>query len=381
MEREPDHIMSGIKKNIKDNIPFTIGIEEEYMICDSEGNLINKADNIMAALEDHMHDRFSYELIQSEIESNTSICQSVDESIDELLDLRSYLKKIGDKHDYNIGISGTHPTALPSKQEFIQNESYNWVKDNLRYYASRNITFSNHFHIGVNNLDTAIRITNSLRKWTAPLLALSSNSPFFEGIHTGFHSSRTMNFGNFPRTHIPPKIKSEKDFLNLISILKDSDAIAKDRHIWWKIRPHTDYGTIEFRMCDAQRSIKRVKMLAAICQALVYQSSIDLDNNQLEEDYDYELLLDSVWKACRFGQEGKISNFADNGVISIKNSVLDMINYAKEGLCFFNKLDIIETVEDILSNGTEHDLQLKYLEKYSMRDLKLYLMDQVDYSL
>ena len=113
MEREPDHIMSGIKKNIKDSIPFTIGIEEEYMICDSEGNLINKADSIMTALEDHMRDRFSYELIQSEIESNTSICQTVDESIDELLDLRSYLKKIGDKHDYNIGISG--PTGKIEK--------------------------------------------------------------------------------------------------------------------------------------------------------------------------------------------------------------------------------------------------------------------------
>ena len=150
-----------------------------------------------------------------------------------------------------------------------------------------------HLIIAVKNLDEAIRITNSLRRWTAPLLALSANSPFFEGVNTGFKSSRTMNFGNFPRTHIPPKLTSSDDFLNLISVLKEAKSIAKDRHIWWKIRPHTDFGTIEFRMCDAQRDIGRVKMLAAICQALVYQSSLDLKRGVLEEDYNYELLLDN----------------------------------------------------------------------------------------
>ena len=98
-------------------------------------------------------------------------------------------------------------------KKFVDNDSYNWVRNNLTYYASRNITFSNHFHIAVKNLDEAVHITNNLRKWTAPLLALSANSPFFDGIHTRFRSSRTMNFGNFPRTHIPSKINSSDDFL------------------------------------------------------------------------------------------------------------------------------------------------------------------------
>ena len=211
--------MTNKLKNFSGNTPFTIGIEEEYMICDpNSGDLINKADNIMQSLDLDIKERFSYELIQSEIESNTSVCLDVDSAIEELLVLRSYLKKTGMKYDYKIGISGTHPTALPSEQKFIDNDAYSWVKDNLRYYATRNITFSNHFHIGVNDLESAIKITNSLRKWTAPLLALSANSPFFEGIHTGFRSSRTMNFGNFPRTHIPPKIKSYYINLQLIGV-------------------------------------------------------------------------------------------------------------------------------------------------------------------
>ena len=370
-----------LKKDFN-NTPFTIGIEEEYMICNpASGELINKADKIMSNLSSDMKNRFSYELIQSEIESNTSVCNTVDESINELLDLRNYLKDLGEKYNYRIGISGTHPTALPVDQKFIENDSYNWVKDNLRYYASRNITFSNHFHVAVSNLDEAIKITNSLRRWTAPLLALSANSPFFEGVNTGFKSSRTMNFGNFPRTHIPPKLTSSDDFLNLISVLKETKSIAKDRHIWWKIRPHTDFGTIEFRMCDAQRDIGRVKMLAAICQALVYQSSLDLKRGVLEEDYNYELLLDSLWKACRFGLDTEISNFSNNGIISIRNSVLDMINYIKDALIYFNNSDVIEIVEDVLSNGTEHDFQISYLQEHSIDDLKVYLMDSVDYKL
>ena len=370
-----------LKKDFK-NTPFTIGIEEEYMICDPEsGDLINKADQIMQNLNSNKKQRFSYELIQSEIESNTSVCITVNEAIEELISLRTYLKKLGGKYNYRIGISGTHPTAQPVDQKFIDNDSYNWVKDNLRYYASRNITFSNHFHIAVSSLDEAIRLTNSLRRWTAALLALSANSPFFEGVYTGFRSSRTMNFGNFPRTHIPPKFESTNDFIDLISILKETKAIAKDRHLWWKIRPHTDFGTIEFRMCDAQRDISRVKMLAAICQALVYQASLDLQNGNLQEDYNYELLLDSLWKASRFGLDAKISNFSNNGIISIRNSVLDMINYIKDALIYFNNLDIVDMVEDVLSDGTEHDLQLNYLKKHNMQELKLYLMDKVDYSL
>ena len=361
--------------------PYTVGIEEEYMICDpTTGGLINKADDIMNSLKGPWVNRFSYELIQSEVESNTPVCSSVNQSIQEVLKLRNYLKDLGDKYNYRIGISGTHPTARPEDQKFIENDSYNWVKDNLTYYASRNITFSNHFHVAVKDMEEAVHLTNSLRRWTAPLLALSANSPFFEGVNTQFRSSRTMNFGNFPRTHIPSKINSATDFLNLTIALKESGSIDKDRHIWWKIRPHTDYGTIEFRMCDAQRSIYRVKMLAAICQALVFQASIDYDNKMLKEDYDYELLLDSLWKACRFGMDAKISNF-ENGIISIKNSIQDMINYSKDGLEYFGNLDVIDTVNDVLNNGTEYDFQIKCLEENNLNDLKIYLMDSVEYNL
>ena len=136
-----------LKKDFK-NTPFTIVIEEEYMICDPEsGDLINKADQIMQNLNSNKKQRFSYELIQSEIESNTSVCNTVNQAIEELVGLRVYLKELGGKYNNRIGISGTHPTAQPIDQKFIDNDSYIWVKDNLRYYASRNITFSNHFHI------------------------------------------------------------------------------------------------------------------------------------------------------------------------------------------------------------------------------------------
>ena len=152
--------MASNKENIQsfNHKLYTVGIEEEYMICDTKsGDLINKANQIMSSLKGELKNRFSYELIQSEIESNTPICSSVNESILEVLKLRNYLKDLGEKYGYRIGMSGTHPTALPANQKFIDNDSYNWVKSNLTYYASRNITFSNHFHIAVENLDEAVR--------------------------------------------------------------------------------------------------------------------------------------------------------------------------------------------------------------------------------
>ena len=244
---------------------YTIGVEEEYMLCDpSTGELVHKAEEIMSKIPSELIDRFSYELILSEIESNTKICNNVNEAIIEILMYRNLLKDIGKKLNYKIGINGTHPTALPKDQKFVTNDSYSWVKNQLQYYASRNITFSTHVHIGVNSPESAIYITNAARRWIAPLLALSVNSPFFAGILTGMQSSRTFQFSTFPRTNIPSYISSIKEYYSLIDKFIQTNSIEKPRQIWWKIRPHIDYGTVEFRMCDAQRSIKRNKAIIFI---------------------------------------------------------------------------------------------------------------------
>ena len=205
--------MSQESNKFRNNKPFTIGVEEEYMLCHPEtGDLINRADEIMAAIPLNLRPRYSYELLLSEIEINTSVCNTVSEAMDEILFLRNKTRQLGEKLEFKIGISGTHPTAMCKDQKFVNNESYSWVADQMNYYARRNVTFATHVHIAVNDENCAIHVANALRRWIAPLLALSTNSPFFENELTGLRSSRTFQFGVFPRTNIPVRFNDFKEY-------------------------------------------------------------------------------------------------------------------------------------------------------------------------
>jgi len=261
---------------------FTVGIEEEYMVCNPQtGDLVDKASLIMNHFKESVPDRFSFELIESEIEANTSVHYKIKDAISELAQLRFKLKELGKENDFTIGISGTHPTASPLNQTFINNDSYTWVQNQLHYYAKRNMTFSTHFHISIPDFECVTHIMNGVRRWIAPLLALSANSPFFEGEKTGMRSSRTMQFGAFPRTNIPEKFNSLPEYVDYTQKLIKTSSIAKSRHIWWKIRPHLDYKTLEFRVCDAQRSLENIRVFSSLCRALVHTAYIEYINNCL----------------------------------------------------------------------------------------------------
>ena len=362
--------------------PFTVGVEEEYMICDpSTGELINRANEIMGSIDPDLQQRFSYELLLSEIEINTSVCKDVDEAVNELCDLRNHVRILGEKLDYRIGISGTHPTALPEDQKFVENNSYNWVSDQLHYYAERNITFATHVHVSVPDGETAVHVTNSLRQWIAPLLALSSNSPFYAGEYTHFKSARTMQFGAFPRTNIPPYFESYTHYENMVADYLKIESISKSRQIWWKLRPHMDFGTIEFRMLDIQRSLTKTKMFIALIQALVFQASEDYKSGKLNEDFSSEFLADSLWKASRFNFNAKIIDVNSNAIVTMEAKIKEMVKYATKALTDFGNTDILFTIDDILNNGSEGDDQLDIFESNGIDNLKQYLMDDVEYNI
>ena len=165
---------------------FTIGVEEEFMICDPISyDLTNKAEDIMSHLSDSEKERFSYELLLSEIEANTPICDDANHAIKEVIKNRLRLRDIGDNLNFKIGISGTHPTALPEEQKFVNNESYNWVTSQLNEYARQNITFSTHIHIGLDNPETIIKVLNCANGWIAPFIALQFLVPSFCFVHFG----------------------------------------------------------------------------------------------------------------------------------------------------------------------------------------------------
>jgi len=220
---------------------------------------------------------------------------------------------------------------------------------------------------------------NSMRRWIAPLLALSTNSPFFDSVNTGMRSSRTMQFGAFPRTNIPKSFTTLDEYLDYTNKLMEIKSIEKMRHIWWKIRPHLDYNTLEFRVCDSQRSLKNVHMLASLSRALVHKAYIDFENTKLTNNLSVEYLNDSLWKASRFNFDALIYDEVSDDIISMKNLIRKMYEYCFESLKIFGDEDIIDRIEYILDNGTECDEQINIYEKLGFEGLKLFLINNVDF--
>ena len=362
--------------NFAHNTPFTIGVEEEYMLCDPHsGELINCANEIIQSLPDELKPRYSYELIQSEIEINTSVCNDLSSAMDEIIYLRNYTSKLGKKYGFKLGISGTHPTAICKKQKFVDNKAYNWVSEQLNYYAKRNITFANHVHIAVNDAECAIHVANSLRRWIAPLLAISTNSPFFEGELTGLRSSRTFQFGVFPRTNIPILFNSYSDYIEIINKYIDSKTIEMPRQVWWKIRPHVDYGTIEFRICDMQRNLKNVELIIAICQALVHKSVQEYKNGSLIESFNLEFLYDGLWKAARFPFPINMIDPVTLKITTLSDQIDKMFEYAYSSLKHFKTDHVLNTFKDIINNGTEADKQIAIYKSSGFKGLSKYLIN------
>ena len=358
---------------------FTVGIEEEYMICNpKDGSLVDRASFIINHFKDVMPERFSFELIEAEIESNTSVHYEIREAIKELSFLRNELQELGKNNDFCLGISGTHPTAKPSDQKFIQNESYDWVSNQLGYYAKRNMTFSTHMHITIPDFEKSVNIMNGLRRWIAPLLSLSCNSPFFDAEKTGMRSSRTMQFGAFPRTNIPNKFELLSEYKDLNNNLIKANSISKNRHIWWKIRPHLEYKTLEFRVCDAQRSLENVRVLTSLARALTYASFIDYSKGKLAEDFSLDYLNDSLWKASRFNFDALVYDEVLDKILSLKDLILLMCEYSYEALKLFGDEDIISKVESMIKNGNECDEQIKVYNESGFDGLNLFLINNVD---
>ncbi len=346
------------------NSSLTLGVEEEFMFCSSgTGDLVQRVDDVLERIDPSLQDQFSYELLLSEIETNTPVANSVDEAMREVVKLRKLLQSICDELGIVLGINGTHPFADWRDQEFVQNATYQWVAHQLQYYALRNITYGLHVHVGVDDSELAVHLNNGLRRWLAPMLALSANSPFFEGVPTGLYSSRTMQFGAFPRTNIPPAFHDFSEYEVLINKMIESGAIQKPRQIWWKIRPHVDFGTIEFRVCDMQNSLERTRFFITLSQALVGRALQDFQNGAMEPVLNIEYLHDALWKANRFGLECDIIGPNTGNVIPMRDAVVRMIEYATPVAEQLGTLGYLETIEEILETGNEAQYQLRLYEE------------------
>jgi len=344
----PDKILEIYKHNKL----LTIGIEEEYQLCNPEtGDLVNIVDKLMDAADPDLRKQFSYELLLSVLEVRTGISQSVEEAVAAIAEMRRKSAALASQFDVVLGMSGAHPFADWKDQKFVDTEDYQWVKNQLQYLARRNITFGLHVHIGIDDPNKAVRVSNTLRRWIAPLMAISANSPFFDGIRTGMMSTRTVQFGTFPRTGIPPHLNGFEEYQTLVDKYIESGSITKARQIWWKVRPHLTFGTVELRMFDVHASLRRTGAFIALTQALVGQIVEDFECGKLEQPVNDVYLLDGYWKARRFGLDCDIICPFDGAVHSMRDEVKKMLNFVerfakKQGTSIW-----LEEIEDILENG------------------------------
>ena len=359
---------------------FTVGVEEEYMLCHpTTGDLVSRADSILARLDEDERERFSYELILSEIEINTPVSETVNEAMGHIRRFRGRVRDLGRELGFRIGISGTHPTALGDEQQFVDSPGYQWVAEQLHYYARRNITFAIHVHVALPDAEAAIAVTNAARQWLAPLLALSTNSPFFRARNTGMLSARTFQFGAFPRTNIPGTFRDFEHFQEVLETYLALESIHLPRHIWWKIRPHAGYGTVEFRVSDMQRSLKRTEMLVALGQAICHRIFGELRDNHLQQDFEMEYLNDALWKATRFGFDARVADPNNHQVMTMAELVEKLVAYVRPSLAELGTEKVVATVEEVLERGSEAREQLDVHAREGFAGLKATLMDRVDF--
>ena len=292
--------------------PYTLGVEEEYMLLDGETlDLVQHVEAVLAASEgDELGERVNPELMQSVLEIATPVCHSPAEVDRELRRLRAYVTELASKHALRVGSAGTHPFSLFERQRITARDRYRHLVDQLQYVARRELIFGLHVHVAVDDAERAVQVVNGLLVQLPQLLALSASSPFWRGELTGLESSRQMVFAAFPRSGPPPRFRDYADYAEVVGQLEKTGCIADYTHIWWDIRLHPRFGTVEIRVCDAVTRVEDAVALAAYCQALVkYYSERHAVGAEIPS-YHRILTTENKWLAARYGLEAPVMDLA-----------------------------------------------------------------------
>jgi carboxylate-amine ligase len=343
--------------------PYTLGVEEEYMLLDAESfDLVQHIDTVLAAVSGHpLESQINAELMQSVLEIATPVCHTAGDVQRELLRLRDYVAGVARENGMRLGSAGTHPFSLFERQRITARDRYRALVDQLQYVARRELIFGMHVHVAVDGPDKAIRIVGGLLPQLAPLLALSASSPFWRGEPTGLSSSRQMIFAAFPRSGPPPRFRDYADYAEVVGQLERTGCIADYTHIWWDIRPHPRLGTIEIRVCDAVTRVEDAVAITAYCQALVKQLSERFDAGEEIASYHRILTSENKWLGARYGLEAPIMDLATGRrnripvAQLIRRTLREIEPHARE----LGSERELEGVLEILERGNSADRQLR----------------------
>src|SRR5437764_2681239 len=289
---------------------FTVGVEEEFAILDPRTlDLIPRFEQLNAAAgaDPCLREAVTGELISSEIEIISGAGEDLRDAIERQRERRRRLFALADAHGVSLGATGTHPWADYREQPIIDTEHYRRVEQGLKYVAWRNNTFSLHVHVGVADIDRAVRACDRLRPVLPLLLAISANSPYLDGRDSGLHSARTQSFTkSFPRCGIPDAFGGWQAYRRYIEFLIRTRSIVEFTQVWWSVRPHFSFGTVEVRICDVQATASESDALASLMAACIAQAVRDVDDRVPFTDPAPRLIEENLWRATRFGLDGRL---------------------------------------------------------------------------
>jgi carboxylate-amine ligase len=302
--------LDGAEQEFAEARDFTVGIEEEFSILDPQTlEMLPRFEQLRAAAASDalLQEHITGELISSEIEIISGVGADLHDALARQRDRRRRLFALAGAEGVSLGATGTHPWADYREQPIIDTEHYRRVEEGLKYVAWRNNTFSLHVHLGVRDLDRAVRVCDRLRPVLPLLLAISANSPFLDGRDTGLHSARTQSFTkSFPRCGVPDSFGGWRAYREYVEFLKRTGSIVEFTQVWWSVRPHFRFGTVEVRICDAQATAAESDALASLIAACIAQAARDVDEGVAFDDPAPRLIEENMWRAIRFGLDGRL---------------------------------------------------------------------------
>jgi glutamate---cysteine ligase / carboxylate-amine ligase len=355
---------------------LTIGIEEELMVLDAERLALANASGVIIGERPDEH--VKPELHESVLEISTSPAADTVAAGAELRELRRRVRDAAARHDLRVGSSGTHPFSRWEDQRISAGEHYRALVSDLRFVARQEIIFGLHVHVAVDDADKAIQVANGMRVHVPLLLALSANSPFWRGELTGLASARMPIFRAFPRVGIPPHYEDWADYEQRIGFMVEAGMLEDYTHLWYDVRPHPRFGTVEVRAMDAQTRVEHSLALAALVQAMVRDLSMRHDAGERPVRYPYEMLDENKWLAARHGLEGDLVDLPERRLVPTKDLVRGRYDALREHAQDLGSAAELEGILDLLERGNgARRQQLVYEANHDFAEVMREVVDAV----
>ncbi|MGA8206740.1 MAG: carboxylate-amine ligase [Candidatus Dormiibacterota bacterium] len=337
---------------------LTIGVEEEYQIVNAQGELRSHIDTLLEAAQPTLGEDIKAELLQSVVEVATKICVDTTEARAEIVRLRAAVSGFLAPAGLRIVSAGTHPFASWQDQLVTDLERYKMLEEEMQDVIRELLIFGMHIHVGIPDPEVRIEVANEARYFLPHLLALSTSSPFWMGRTTGLKSYRSVVWSRFPRTGIPPDFACYDDFENFTQLLLRTGCIDTGKKVWWDLRPHYTYPTLEFRVCDAATRVDEAICLAGLAQAICCKLIKLRRSNLGFRKYQPNLIAENKWRAIRFGIDGQLIDFGKGIEVPMRELVVELLEFVDPVLDELGSRRDVEYVNTMIAEGTSADRQL-----------------------